>query len=148
LHQVFLYYGNVIVDTNPGFQPFGFAGGIYDIDTGLVRFGARDYSPVEGIWTSKDPILFKGEDTNLYRYAENNPMLFVDPQGLCIENPYTSKEQDRLDHLTLNEKYEDYLPEDHDTLRQQKQEALERQRNKVVGPPDKFDFGGSDRAKP
>ena len=35
--------GNVLVDTNPGFQPFGFAGGLYDADTRLVRFGARDY---------------------------------------------------------------------------------------------------------
>jgi hypothetical protein len=29
-------------DTAPGLQPFGFAGGLYDSDTGLVRFGARD----------------------------------------------------------------------------------------------------------
>ena len=36
-------FGNVINDTNPGFQPFGFAGGLYDQDTKLVRFGARDY---------------------------------------------------------------------------------------------------------
>ncbi|MCB1094196.1 MAG: hypothetical protein KDN22_01310, partial [Verrucomicrobiae bacterium] len=36
-------FGRVIVDTNPGFQPFGFAGGHYDSDTNLVRFGARDY---------------------------------------------------------------------------------------------------------
>ena len=34
-------FGNVTRDTNPGFQPFGFAGGLYDKDTGLVRFGAR-----------------------------------------------------------------------------------------------------------
>ena len=36
-------WGNVTSDTNPGFQPFGFAGGLYDQDTKLVRFGARDY---------------------------------------------------------------------------------------------------------
>ena len=30
------------------FLPFGFAGGLFDIDTGLVRFGARDYDPVFG----------------------------------------------------------------------------------------------------
>ena len=35
-------FGRVIANTNPGFQPFGFAGGIYDEDTGLVRFGADD----------------------------------------------------------------------------------------------------------
>ncbi|MDH5546600.1 MAG: hypothetical protein OEZ43_13480 [Gammaproteobacteria bacterium] len=36
-------FGNVIQDSNPGFQPFGFAGGIYDQHTQLTRFGARDY---------------------------------------------------------------------------------------------------------
>jgi hypothetical protein len=33
----------------PAFQPFGFAGGIQDPDTGLVRFGARD------LWISALP---------------------------------------------------------------------------------------------
>lgn len=41
-------FGQVTLDTNPGFQPFGFAGGIYDRDTGLVRFGARDYDAQTG----------------------------------------------------------------------------------------------------
>ncbi|MFV0680626.1 hypothetical protein, partial [Ottowia sp.] len=36
-------WGNVTLDTNPGFQPFGYAGGLYDSDTRLTRFGARDY---------------------------------------------------------------------------------------------------------
>ncbi len=36
-------FGNVILDTNPGFQPFGFAGCLYDVDTKLCHFGAREY---------------------------------------------------------------------------------------------------------
>jgi len=36
-------FGKVILDTNPGFQPFGYAGGLYDPDTELTRFGARDF---------------------------------------------------------------------------------------------------------
>jgi RHS repeat-associated protein len=52
--------GNVLSDSSPGFQPFGFAGGLYDRDTKLIRFGARDYDPEVGRWISKDPALFEG----------------------------------------------------------------------------------------
>jgi len=75
-------FGRVIEDTNPGFQPFGFAGGLYDPDTGLVRFGARDYDPETGRWTAKDPIRFAGGDPNLYGYVLNDPVNLVDPYGL------------------------------------------------------------------
>jgi RHS repeat-associated protein len=76
---------NVTLDTNPGFQPFGFAGGIYDADTGLVRFGARDYDAVTGRWTGKDPIDFQGGQANLYEYADGDPVNGSDVSGLDNE---------------------------------------------------------------
>ncbi|MBI5024957.1 MAG: RHS repeat-associated core domain-containing protein [Candidatus Omnitrophica bacterium] len=75
-------FGNIISDTNPGFQPFGFAGGLYDQHTKLTKFGARDYDAEVGRWTSKDPILFEAGDTNLYGYTFNDPINFIDPFGL------------------------------------------------------------------
>jgi RHS repeat-associated protein len=66
----------------PGFQPFGFAGGHADPDTGLVRFGARDYDPETGRWTSKDPLGFTADSPNLYTYAGNDPVNRIDPTGL------------------------------------------------------------------
>jgi len=75
-------WGNVTQDTNPGFQPFGFAGGLYDLHTGLVRFGARDYDPETGRWTNKDPIRFNGGDANLYGYVLNDPINWIDSDGL------------------------------------------------------------------
>jgi len=74
-------FGTVILDTNPGFQPFGFAGGIYDRDTGLVRHGARDYDPETGRWTAKDPVGFSGGDTNLFGYVFNDPINGFDLDG-------------------------------------------------------------------
>ena len=62
-------WGRVLGDTNPGFQPFVFAGGLWDRETGLVRFGARDYDPELGRWTAKDPIGFEGGQATLYIYV-------------------------------------------------------------------------------
>jgi len=73
-------FGNITLDTNPGFQPFGFAGGLYDPDTGLTRFGSRDYDPETGRWTAKDPFLFHG-NANRYVYVLNDPVNFVDLTG-------------------------------------------------------------------
>jgi RHS repeat-associated protein len=74
-------FGRVTADSNPGFQPFGFAGGLYDPDTGLVRFGARDYDAAAGRWTAKDPKGLAGGDTNLYAYVGNDPVNHLDPRG-------------------------------------------------------------------
>jgi len=63
------------------FQPFGFAGDLYDQHTKLTRFGARDYDAETGRWTAKDPSGFKGRDTNLYRYTFGDPINFRDPKG-------------------------------------------------------------------
>ena len=75
-------FGKVLSDTAPGMQPFGFAGGLYDKDTGLVRFGARDYDAETGRWTCKDPIGFSGGDMQLYGYAGDDPVNRTDVLGL------------------------------------------------------------------
>lgn len=74
-------FGQVILDTNPGFQPFGFAGGLTDRHTGLVRFGERDYDPRTGRWTARDPVLFNGGSSNLYAYALEDPVNLIDTSG-------------------------------------------------------------------
>ena len=75
-------WGKVLTDWTNGFErvPFGFAGGLYDTETGLVRFGARDYDPETGRWLSKDLARFRG-GTNFYEYAAGNPVSIIDPDG-------------------------------------------------------------------
>ncbi|NMB76291.1 MAG: RHS repeat-associated core domain-containing protein [Myxococcales bacterium] len=78
-------FGIVTNDTNPGFQPFGFAGGLYEPDTKLTRFGARDYDAETGRWVTKDPIGFGGGDANLYGYVVADPINKQDTHGLATD---------------------------------------------------------------
>jgi RHS repeat-associated protein len=78
-------WGNVVLDTNPGFQPFGFAGGLYDPQTRLVRFGARDYDASIGRWMAKDPILFASREYSLFSYVRSDPANLIDASGLCSQ---------------------------------------------------------------
>lgn len=75
-------YGRINQDTLSSLIPFGFAGGHYDKQTGLTRFGARDYDEESGRWTAKDPIGFAAPQTNLYAYSLADPVNFYDPGGL------------------------------------------------------------------
>ncbi|MDR1008552.1 MAG: RHS repeat-associated core domain-containing protein, partial [Campylobacteraceae bacterium] len=72
-----VYYdgnGNVI-QNNPTLDiPIGFAGGLYDKDTKLIKFGYREYDSNTGRWTSKDPIDFGGGSSNLYGYVLGDPV--------------------------------------------------------------------------
>jgi RHS repeat-associated protein len=76
-------YGRVIANSNPGFQPFGFAGGLLDDATGLTRFGARDYDAESGRWSSRDPMGVEMVNDNVYVYAENRPSDKLDVSGHC-----------------------------------------------------------------
>jgi len=81
-------FGTILSDSNPALAlPFGFAGGLHDRDTGLVKFGFRDYDPAIGRWVAKDPIFFAGGNVDLYGYVLNDPVNFVDPEGLTAECP-------------------------------------------------------------
>jgi len=79
-------WGAPTITGDPDIQPFGFTGGLWDADTGLLRLGARDYDPVLGRWTAKDPILFAGGDANLYGYAAQDPGNLVDTSGYRVSH--------------------------------------------------------------
>jgi RHS repeat-associated protein len=83
-------WGVVLADSDPAFRlHIGYAGGVADPDTGLIRFGLRDYDPASGRWTARDPLLYQGGQANLYAYVGNNPINFRDPTGLiCIGGSY------------------------------------------------------------
>jgi RHS repeat-associated protein len=93
-------FGNVVNDNHQGFQPFGFAGGIYDTVTGYVRFGKRDYHGQIGRWTAKDPLRFRSGWSNFYGYVFNDPVNLNDPFGLRPGDPYSSPSEAAVAAIT------------------------------------------------
>jgi len=65
-------------------NPYLFTGRRYDPETGLYYYRARYYDPEIGRFLQVDPIGYAG-GINLYGYCQNNPILFIDPWGLCKE---------------------------------------------------------------
>ena len=61
-----------------------------DSESGLDYFGARYYASAQGRFTSYDPIFLTAlravdpQRLNLYAYARNNPLKFVDPNGTDV----------------------------------------------------------------
>ena len=62
--------------------PLGFAGGLFDADTGLTRFVWRDYDADTGRFTALDPLGKKGGDNDWYGYCLDDPINRADVWGL------------------------------------------------------------------
>ena len=68
----------------------GFTGHEHLDRTGLVHMNGRLYDPLLGRFLSPDPIVANpadGQQWNLYSYAGNSPLSYVDPSGLRLCAP-------------------------------------------------------------
>jgi RHS repeat-associated protein len=76
-------WGNVRA-TTADVGKYRFTGAEMDTASGLYHIGARFYDPTVGRWLSEDPAQlgnFNPSTLNYYAYANNNPSIFVDPDG-------------------------------------------------------------------
>ena len=76
-------FGNLLATRGDAVRlPLGFAGGLFDADTGLTRFVWRDYDADTGRFTALDPLGAKGGDSDWYGYCVDDPVNRTDAWGL------------------------------------------------------------------
>jgi RHS repeat-associated protein len=81
-------YGGQLCYTNTLAQNYKFTGKERDAESGLDNFGARYHASTMGRFMSPDPKqpnlkhLFNPQKWNKYAYTLNNPLRYVDPDGL------------------------------------------------------------------
>ena len=61
---------------------FRFNGKEWDEETGNYYYGARYYDPKISVWLSVDPEAARDPQMTSYHFVYNNPLIFVDPNGL------------------------------------------------------------------
>jgi RHS repeat-associated protein len=80
----YMPFGESFVDehTSSWESPYKFSGKEIDEETGLYYYGARYYDPKTSIWYGVDPLVEKYSNVGGYAYCNNNPINFIDPDGL------------------------------------------------------------------
>jgi RHS repeat-associated protein len=98
-------FGTEVVVIGPGANHYKFTGKERDAETGLDDFGARYYTLNMGRFMSPDPSGLLAQKPaypgswNLYGYAMNNPLIFIDPTGLdCVYANDAGNGVESIDH--------------------------------------------------
>jgi len=99
-------FGRMATDfgTNSSETNYTYTNQEFDPESGLFYYNARYYNPRLGRFISRDTVLGGDGDAlsrNLYIYVKNNPLRYVDPSGMEVDDVTT----DFIKKLKSNAKY-------------------------------------------
>lgn len=63
-----------------------------ELGLGLYDYGFRNYDPALGRWLNPDPLSEEYSSWSPYNYAVNNPVYFLDPNGLWVDDYQLNKD--------------------------------------------------------
>jgi len=115
-HMEYFAFGETFVDEHSNSEtiPYLFSGKELDEETGLYYYGARYYNPKTSTWASVDPMAEKMAGWSPYNYAFDNPIRFIDPEGLKPTDIVVIDQQGNLIQRFKSKKHEVWMVSGYD----------------------------------
>ena len=110
-HIEYVPFGEVFIEerNNTWNTPYLFNAKEFDEETGMYYYGARYYEPRLSLWMSTDPMQEKYPNITSYCYTFDNPIKYIDPQGLenvvVVGNQGNSPKSDRTGILRIDKRH-------------------------------------------